>query len=52
MDCIKIPVDKQYQRNGKLYEIEYKHRAHMWVQYKIKYIINNKDYGLKTYNKR
>lgn len=48
---IKEPTVKQYTPYGKSYSIEYKHRANMWAKYKIRYIIDNTKYNIKTYNK-
>lgn len=48
---LKIPVDKQYERYGKEYRIEYLHRQRLWLRYKIKYTINNAKYGILQYIK-
>lgn len=48
---LKIPVDKQYEKHGKGYRIEYLHRQRLWAKYKIKYFINNAKYNILQYNK-
>lgn len=49
---IKEPTVKQYTQHGKLYTMEYKHRANMWAKYKIRYTIDNTKYNMKTYIKQ
>lgn len=41
----------QYERYGKEYYIEYKHRIRLKQQYNIQYPINPAKYDIKPYNK-
>lgn len=49
---IREPVTYYYDKYGKEYKMMKQHKYHMWCIYKIHIDIDNKKYGLKTYNKQ